>query len=35
MYTAVLLPENNPIVDQHVIYILVLIFFIFKDEEYK
>lgn len=32
MYTAALLPENNPVIDDHVIYILVLALIAFKKE---
>ena len=27
MYLALLFPENNPIIDEHIVYILVLLFF--------
>lgn len=30
MYFALLLPENNPIIDEHIVYILVLILIAFK-----
>ena len=30
MYTAVLLPENNPIIDDHIVYILILSYFALK-----
>ncbi len=33
MYLALLLPANNPIIDEHIIYILVLILLAFKSEE--
>ena len=33
MYLALLLPENNPIIDDHIIYILVLILITFKSEK--
>lgn len=31
MYLALLLPENNPIIDDHIVYILVLALIAFKD----
>lgn len=33
MYLALLLPTNNPIVDDHIIYILVLALLAFKSDE--
>src|SRR3989344_4564148 len=33
MYLALLLPENNPVVDDHIIYMLVLVLFAFKSDE--
>ena len=33
MYLALLLPANNPIIDDHIIYILVLILITFKSEK--
>lgn len=33
MYLALLLPENNPILDEHIIYILVLTLFYIKSEK--
>lgn len=33
MYLALLFPENNPIIDEHIIYILVLMLIAFKSEE--
>lgn len=30
MYTAVLLPENNPIIDDHIVYIFILSYFALK-----
>lgn len=35
MYLALLLPENNPIIDEHLVYILVLAVLYFKDKERK
>jgi thiosulfate dehydrogenase [quinone] large subunit len=32
MYLALLFPENNPIIDEHIVYILVLILIFFKSE---
>lgn len=32
MYLALLLPENNPIIDDHVVYILVLALIAFKSD---
>jgi len=32
MYSALLLPENNPIIDDHVVYILILAYIAIKDE---
>lgn len=32
MYLALLLPANNPIIDDHIVYILVLALIAFKDE---
>lgn len=33
MYLALLLPENNPIIDDHIIYILVLALMATKDDK--
>jgi len=33
MYLALLLPENNPIIDDHIVYILVLAFLAFKSDD--
>ncbi|MEK9181625.1 MAG: hypothetical protein AAB786_01250 [Patescibacteria group bacterium] len=33
MYLALLLPENNPLIDEHIIYILVLMLLGLKSEE--
>ena len=33
MYLALLLPENNPIIDDHIIYILVLVILAIRDRE--
>lgn len=33
MYLALLLPENNPIIDDHIVYILVLALIAFKSNE--
>lgn len=33
MYLALLLPENNPVIDEHIIYILVLMLFYIKSEK--
>lgn len=33
MYLALLLPTNNPIIDDHIVYILVLMLIAFKDEK--
>ncbi len=33
MYTAVLLPENNPIIDDHIVYILVLSYIAIRAEK--
>lgn len=35
MYLALMLPENNPIVDEHIVYILVLAIIALKSEEVK
>lgn len=35
MYLALLLPENNPIIDDHIIYILVLALIALKDNTLK
>lgn len=32
MYLALLLPENNPIIDDHIVYILVLMLIAFRNE---
>jgi thiosulfate dehydrogenase [quinone] large subunit len=32
MYLALLLPENNPIIDEHIVYIFVLSLFAFKNK---
>ncbi len=32
MYVALLLPENNPLIDEHIVYILVLALIAFKSE---
>ena len=32
MYLALLLPENNPVVDEHIVYILVLALIAFKND---
>lgn len=34
MYLALLFPENNPIIDEHIVYILVLALIAFKHREY-
>lgn len=31
MYSALLFPENNPFIDEHIVYILVMLLFIFTD----
>lgn len=33
MYLALLFPANNPIIDEHIVYILVLVLLAFKSEE--
>ena len=33
MYFALLFPENNPIIDDHIVYILVLALIAFKSED--
>ena len=33
MYLALLLPENNPIIDDHIVYILVLLLLAFKSDD--
>jgi thiosulfate dehydrogenase (quinone) large subunit len=33
MYLALLLPENNPIIDDHIIYILVLMLIMYSQEK--
>ena len=33
MYLALLFPENNPIIDDHIVYILVLLLIAFKTEQ--
>ena len=33
MYLSLLWPENNPIIDEHIVYILVLILIAFNSEE--
>lgn len=33
MYLALLWPENNPIIDEHLVYILVLMHIAFKSED--
>ena len=33
MYLSLLLPANNPIIDEHIVYILVLILIAFRSEE--
>ena len=33
MYLALLFPANNPIIDEHIVYILVLILLAFRSEE--
>lgn len=33
MYLALLFPENNPLIDEHLVYILVLMLIAFKSEE--
>lgn len=34
MYLALLFPANNPIIDEHLVYILVLMLLAFKSEKY-
>lgn len=33
MYLALLLPENNPVIDEHIVYILVLLLIMFGSAE--
>ena len=33
MYLALMLPQNNPIIDDHIIYIIVLIYLALKDND--
>ena len=35
MYLALMLPENNPVIDEHIVYILVLLLLVFKSESKK